>query len=247
MRIIIVTISLFISSFCFGQSKKELKEQIKKLQTENVQLTDSLHIKKAPLTLDNEEKKASYGMGVLLAMNVQAQGADSINLDAFNEGFQDVFAKEQLLMDQQQCMTIVQGFMQQVRTEKSERMKGAGRAFLEQNKNKPGVKVTASGLQYEVVSSGKGKTPGPNDRVTVHYTGKLLDGTVFDSSAGGEPIAFGVSQVIPGWTEALQLMKEGDKWVLYIPENLAYGERGAGAQIPPYSTLVFEVELLKVN
>ena len=110
------------------------------------------------------------------------------------------------------------------------------------------MKQTASGLQYEVVSAGKGKTPKATDQVTVHYTGKLLDGTVFDSSTGrGSPATFGVNQVIAGWTEALQLMKEGDKWILYIPDHLGYGERGAGGQIPPFAALVFEVELIKVN
>src|SRR5690606_17937012 len=116
-------------------------------------------------------------------------------------------------------------------------------------KNKEGVKTTPSGLQYQVVTAGTGKSPGANDNVTVHYTGKLTDGTVFDSSVDrGEPATFGVSQVIPGWTEALQLMKEGDKWTIFIPQNLAYGEQGAGGgQIPPFATLIFEVELIKVN
>jgi len=123
-----------------------------------------------------------------------------------------------------------------------------GERFLLENKTKPDVTTTASGLQYQVLTVGKGKTPTPNDQVTVHYTGKLLDGTEFDSSVRrGSPATFGVTQVIAGWTEALQLMREGDKWVLFIPENLAYGDRGAGSQIPPYATLVFEIELIKVN
>jgi FKBP-type peptidyl-prolyl cis-trans isomerase FklB len=127
-------------------------------------------------------------------------------------------------------------------------LKADGQKILDENKKKPGVTTTTSGLQYEVLKSGTGKTPGPDDNVTVHYTGKLLDGTVFDSSVErGEAATFGVSDVITGWTEVLQLMKEGDKWLVYIPYELAYGERGAGQSIPPYATLIFEVELIKVN
>ena len=108
--------------------------------------------------------------------------------------------------------------------------------------------ATASGLQYKVLIAGKGKSPGPSDNVTVHYTGKLIDGTVFESSvAAAKPATFRVSGVIPGWTEALQLMHEGDKWLVYIPTELAYNERGSGAKIPPFAALIFELELLKVN
>ena len=120
--------------------------------------------------------------------------------------------------------------------------------MLMENKTKEGVKTTPSGLQYKIVSEGTGKSPTTADRVTVHYTGKLTDGTIFDSSVQrGQPATFRVNQVIPGWTEALQMMQEGDKWTLYIPYTLAYGERGSPPAIPPFSTLIFEVELMKVN
>lgn len=123
-----------------------------------------------------------------------------------------------------------------------------GASFLADNKKKEGVKVTPSGLQYKVLKSGSGATPKYTDQVTVNYEGSLIDGTVFDSSyKRGEPIAFGVGQVIKGWTEALQLMKEGDTWMLYIPSNLAYGAQGAGRDIGPNETLIFKVELIKVN
>lgn len=124
----------------------------------------------------------------------------------------------------------------------------AGKQFLDENGKRVEVKTTASGLQYEVINEGSGKQPTASDRVTVHYTGKLIDGTVFDSSVErGEPATFGVTQVIPGWVEALQMMKEGAKWRLFIPSNLAYGPNGAGNVIGPNSTLIFDVELIKVN
>jgi FKBP-type peptidyl-prolyl cis-trans isomerase FklB len=126
--------------------------------------------------------------------------------------------------------------------------KEEGEKFLADNKVKQGVTTTASGLQYRVLKLGNGKTPTATSKVTVHYTGKLINGKVFDSSVQrGQPTTFGVSQVIPGWTEALQLMREGDKWLLYIPYNLAYGAGGAGGDIPPFATLIFEVELITVK
>jgi FKBP-type peptidyl-prolyl cis-trans isomerase FklB len=131
---------------------------------------------------------------------------------------------------------------------KSASARKGGEEFLAENAKKEGVKTTASGLQYKVNNSGSGKSPALTSEVTVHYTGKLIDGTVFDSSVErGEPATFPVNGVIAGWTEALQLMKEGDKWTLYIPFQLAYGERGAGGQIPPFAALIFDVELIKVN
>lgn len=142
----------------------------------------------------------------------------------------------------------MQRYMQQEMMKKSAVAKSQSEKFLESNKKNDGVKVTATGLQYKVLAQGSGKTPTPTDRVTVHYTGKLTDGTIFDSSIRrGQPATFRVNQVIPGWTEALQMMKEGDKWTLYIPYSLGYGERGDPPQIPPFSTLIFDVELLKVN
>ncbi len=123
-----------------------------------------------------------------------------------------------------------------------------GEAFLEENKAKEGVEVLPSGLQFKVLKNGKGKIPGPSDRVVVHYRGSLVDGSEFDSSYNhGQPVQFPVNAVIPGWTEALQLMNEGSKWEVYIPSNLGYGARGAGDVIPPNAALIFEVELLKVQ
>jgi FKBP-type peptidyl-prolyl cis-trans isomerase FklB len=185
---------------------------------------------------------------VLFANNIKSQGGDSLDIEAMQAAIKDVFQKSTLKIDQQACMPIAQKFMTAAAELKSAAQKEQGIKFLEQNKLKQGVKVTASGLQYQVIEQGYGKIPTANDKVTVHYTGMLIDGFIFDSSVQrGQPNTFGVTQVIKGWTEALQLMQEGDKWRLYIPYELAYGERGAGSSIPPYATLIFEVELIKVN
>lgn len=241
MRLLFVL--MLVSAGVTAQSKKELQAEITRLRSTITELK-----KPKEVTLDTRHRKASYGLGVLMASNFIQQGADSLDYEALGEGFKDVYRKNTLKIDQTESMNIVQTYMQAVVDKKTEKVKAEGKQYLAENKTKEGVKVTASGLQYKVMREGKGKSPRAEDQVTVHYTGKLTDGTVFDSSVErGEPATFGVSQVIPGWTEALQLMKEGDKWILYVPQELAYGERGAGNQIPPYATLIFEVELVKVN
>jgi FKBP-type peptidyl-prolyl cis-trans isomerase len=227
----------------FSQSKKELKAQVASLKAE----IDSLK-KPKTVPLDDEHSKASYGLGVLVAGNLKNQGGDSLNVEALQEGIKDIFLKKEPRINEQEAMGIVQTYMQKAAEQRATKLKAENALYLEENKKKAGVTTTPSGLQYEVITAGKGKSPKAEDQVTVHYVGKLTDGTVFDSSVErGEPATFGVNQVIPGWTEALQLMKEGDKWLITIPESLAYGERGAGGQIPPFATLVFEVELIKVN
>jgi FKBP-type peptidyl-prolyl cis-trans isomerase len=244
IRCVVLLMVCSITTIVVGQSKAELEAKVKSLQAEIEQLKKAKEI-----DLTDPIKRASYGMGVLVASNLKAQGADSINTDAFTSGLLDVFGSRTLKMDQQQCNSEVQTYMGAVSERKAKRLRSAGEKFLEANKLKPNIKITASGLQYEVITSGTGKQPiSPADRVTVHYTGKLVDGTIFDSSVQrGQPATFALNQVITGWTEGLQLMKEGDKWMFYIPYNLGYGERGKGAQIPPYSVLIFEVELIKVN
>jgi FKBP-type peptidyl-prolyl cis-trans isomerase FklB len=238
-------LTIFLSAVSvFAQSKKDLEAQVKKLQVEIEQLKRPKEV-----LLNTQNQKAGYAIGVLIANNIKNQGADSLDVEAISAAVKDVFANKILRIEQQQCMPMVQQYMQQAMERKSVVVKEQNKAFLEMNKTKEGVKVTASGLQYKVLTNGTGKSPdGSAASVTVHYTGKLIDGTVFDSSVQrGQPTTFRLNEVISGWTEALQLMKEGDKWMLYIPYNLGYGERGNGAQIVPYSTLVFELELIKAN
>ncbi|GIL22872.1 MAG: peptidyl-prolyl cis-trans isomerase [Bacteroidota bacterium] len=233
-----------------AQSKKELIAKTQQLNAEVETLKKQVEELKKPQTADlsNPHKKASYSLGILISKNLKAQGADSLDYESLVYGVRDVFKGDSLQLKPEDAAMFVQVYMQQAMEAKIEKAKATGLAFLAENKTKPGVTETASGLQYKIITSGTGKKPTANDRVTVHYAGKLLDGTSFDSSIErGEPATFGVTEVIAGWTEALQLMREGDKWVLYLPSELAYGDQGAGGQIPPYSVLIFEVELIKVN
>jgi len=197
----------------------------------------------------------SYSLGVLLAQNLKSQGFGKVDEASFQAAFHDVMSGKETAIDVQQCNTVIQEYMQeQQKVKDAEQQKqfesviAEGKAFLEANAKREGVVTLPSGLEYEVLVAGDGPKPTAKDKVTVHYHGTLIDGTVFDSSVErGQPATFGVGQVISGWTEALQLMPLGSKWKLYIPYDLAYGSRAAGPTIGPYSTLVFEVELLKIN
>lgn len=234
---------LFASTPLFAQSKKELRADIDRLKAEISELK-----KEHELDFEDEVEEASYALGMVVSSNMVAQGLENLSLEALHAAFKDVLLERPLAMGKEEAEMIVQEYVQGAFEAKMEKMKAESAAFLEENREKEGVIETESGLQYKVNVKGTGKTPTANDNVTVHYVGKLVDGTVFDSSVDrGEPITFGTSQVIPGWTEALLLMKEGDQWTLYIPYDLGYGERGAGSQIPPYATLIFEVELISVD
>ncbi len=193
-------------------------------------------------------EKVSYSLGVNMASSVKQQGMETIDAQAVAKAFADVFEGNDLDISEEESMTILQDFFGKMQAEKSAKANEAGVAYLAENGAKEGVITTESGLQYEVIVSGDGAKPTTADQVTVHYHGMLTDGTVFDSSVDrGQPATFGVTQVIKGWTEALQLMSVGDKWKLTIPSGLAYGDQGAGGMIGPGATLVFEVELLGIT
>lgn len=188
----------------------------------------------------------SYALGMLLAGNIKSAGL-AVNYDDFLSGMKDVLEGSGGKLTEAQAQAVVQAAVQAASARKAGESQARGLAFLAANRDKPGVTVTASGLQYEVLSLGTGAMPLATDTVTVNYEGRLIDGTVFDSSyARGEPATFRLDEVIPGWTEGVQLMPAGSKYRFYIPPELAYGSRGAGGVIGPNEVLVFDVELISV-
>lgn len=220
-------LTLLVTGGCAGEKKVELKD-----------LRD----------------KVSYSIGMNIGQDFKRQDID-LDPDLIAQAIKDVTKGAPLLLTEEQVKEAITAFQKELETKMEAKAKAdleknakAGAAYLAENGKKDGVVTLASGLQYKVLTPGTGKKPKATDTVTVHYRGTLIDGTEFDSSIKrNEPATFPVSGVIPGWTEALQLMQEGAKWQLSIPANLAYGERGAGQQIGPNSTLIFEVELLKVQ
>ena len=207
----------------------------------------------AQLDLENEDNRIAYSIGANIGQNLLAQQVvEGLDIDAFLAGMEDAIAGDTQL-DQEAMMQAIQTFMQRQAEEEAAALAGnlaESEAYLAENAQNPRVTVLDSGLQYEVIESGPdgGESPTSSNSVLAHYHGTLPDGTVFDSAVDrGEPATFGVSQVIAGWTEALQLMKVGDKWRLFIPPDMAYGEASPTPAIPPNSALVFEVELLEVR
>ncbi|EHG15995.1 FKBP-type peptidyl-prolyl cis-trans isomerase [Prevotella histicola] len=199
--------------------------------------------------------KLSYALGIGIGSQLAGMGAKELNIDDFAQAIKDVISGAGLKVDNAEAQTLVQNFFQEqeakqqaAAAEAGKAAKAAGEAFLAENAKKDGVVTLPSGLQYQVLKEGNGKKPSATDQVVCHYEGTLIDGTVFDSSyKRNEPATFGLNQVIAGWTEGVQLMSEGAKYRFFIPYNLAYGERGAGAQIPPFAALVFDVELIQVK
>ena len=192
--------------------------------------------------------KLSYAWGLAMGMQLKGMGVEEIEYDAFKDGVKVAFDGGTPVVSPEEAQKLINDYLEGLQKKAAEAATAEAKAFLDENATKEGVKVTASGLQYKVLKEGEGEQPGAEDEVTVHYTGKLLDGTVFDSSEErGEPATFPLNRVIPGWTEGVQLMKEGAKYEFFIPSDLAYGPQGIPNVIPPHSTLIFEVELIKVN
>ena len=204
--------------------------------------------------LSSDKDKLSYTIGADIGQNFHSQGIQ-IDPQVFLSGLQDGLDGAKLQMTEQQMQEVLKHFQSNMMAKKMAEFKTAaaknkkeGEAFLAANKKKAGVVTLPDGLQYKVLEAGKGAKPTKNDSVTVEYTGRLIDGKVFDStSKTGKPVSFKVTQVIPGWTEALQLMTAGSKWEVYIPSSLAYGEKGVGGPIGPNETLIFEIHLISVD
>jgi len=190
----------------------------------------------------------SYSLGVSVGLNLKDQGFEVNSVEDFAQAMNDVLSGNDLAIPAEKVNEIVNNYFQDLQAKRAAEMQEGQKAFFEENGKREQVTTTDSGLQYEVFTEGKGEKPAPTDKVTVHYHGTLIDGTVFDSSVQrGEPASFPVNGVIQGWQEALTLMTVGSKWRVFIPSELAYGERGAGNAIPPHSPLVFDIELISID
>lgn len=191
--------------------------------------------------------KISYALGLGIGQQLKNMNIENFSIEDFAQSIADVMAEKETAMSAREAQVMLNEYFENKAKEESQKAIAEGAAYLKANGEREGVVTTKSGLQYEVLNEGEGKSPKATDKVRCHYEGRLLNGEVFDSSyQRGEPADFGLNQVIPGWTEGVQLMKEGAKYRFFIPYLLAYGERGAGSQIPPYSTLIFDVELIAV-
>jgi FKBP-type peptidyl-prolyl cis-trans isomerase FklB len=192
-------------------------------------------------------KKISYALGLGIGQQLKSMNIENFDAKEFCRSIEDVMNGRETDFSAREAQVMLSEYFEKKQAEEAQANIAAGKAYLEENGKREGVITTKSGLQYEVLTEGTGKSPKATDKVRCHYEGRLTDGSVFDSSyQRGEPADFGLNQVIPGWTEGVQLMKEGAKYRFHIPYLLGYGERGAGASIPPYATLVFDVELIKV-
>jgi FKBP-type peptidyl-prolyl cis-trans isomerase len=232
-HIFVSVISIFAVTFMFAQKKPAAKPSAKPVTSGTV--------------LKNMVDSASYAIGVSEARFMKQQGITKINSAIVAKAIEDVMSNKSVALNDQQCNSAVMGYIGKIQQEKSKGAIEAGQKFLAENKKRPEVKTTATGLQYEVIKEGTGARPTLEDSVTCHYAGSLTNGTEFESSyKNGQPITFALRGVIPGWTEGLQFMTQGSKYKFYIPYNLAYGTQDNGP-IPGGSALIFEVELLDVK
>lgn len=198
-------------------------------------------------TMQNEIDSMSYAVGMNVATSLKAGGIDTLNYEIFKEALKDVIEYDHTALEGKESNEIVQTYIAKAKAAELAAVTVEGTAFLAANATKKGVKVLPNGLQYKVITEGNGLKPIDGQTVKTHYSGTLINGKKFDSSYDrGQPASFGVNQVIPGWTQALKMMPVGSKWELYIPQELAYGERAMGANIPAYSTLIFTIELLEI-
>ncbi|MDB4196047.1 FKBP-type peptidyl-prolyl cis-trans isomerase [Flavobacteriales bacterium] len=235
---------LAISGIVIISSCVVSKKKYEAVETEKAALIEA---SKPTTDLTNEETKVGYSLGLNIAKSLKGEGLESIDTAAFAQALGDVFSGRTALVTEKEAQDFLQAYFQKLQNEAVAKQTEAGGKFLAMNSLKADVVSLPSGLQYKVIKEGNGAIPKATDKVKTHYKGTLIDGTKFDSSYDrGKPAVFGVTRVIPGWVEALQIMPVGSKWELYIPHYLAYGERGQGT-IPPYATLVFELELLAIE
>lgn len=247
-----VVCGIFATTQSFAQAPKKPATPVKKATTAAAK--PAVKAVAAPVTLKTEMDSLSAAIGISFSNSVVSQGIGNLNTDILTKTISASLKGDKTVLTPEAANAFLQTYFEKVSAVKQKEMeeKGAvvrveGQKFLEENKKRTGVTTTESGLQYEIIKAGEGPKPAATDKVKTHYHGTLTNGTVFDSSVDrGEPVEFPVNGVIKGWTEALQLMPVGSKWKLFIPYELAYGERAAGPQIPPYSALVFEVELLEI-
>ena len=245
-KVIILASALFLGSgllMAQNATKPATKSKPAANQTKK-KMTDS------KFEINTTAERVSYALGINIGNSLKGQGFDSLDVKAIAQALNDVLkkSKSDWLISPDASNQILQEYMGNVQKSKGEKSIKEGQAFLEANKKRPGVYTLPSGLQYEIMKEGTGPMPKDTNTVTTHYHGTLIDGTVFDSSVQrGQPAQFPVNGVIAGWVEALQLMKVGSKWKLFVPSNLAYGERGAGGAIGPNAALIFEVELISID
>lgn len=241
MKKTVITLMLPFCALALNAQTKAKTTTVKKTTTTVKKAVPAVVFKS---TLDS----ASYAFGNTMATSMKNDGLNSLNYELLIKGLKDAFGNATPLISKEKSQTAINNLFVSVSKQKFAPTIAEGKAFLEKNKSQPGIQVTPSGIQYQVINRGTGIRPKATDTVLVNYKGTLLNGKQFDSSYDrNEPLSLPLNGVIAGWTEGVQLMQTGSKYKFFIPYHLAYGERGAGADIPPYSTLIFEIELLKVN